>query len=476
MSLSPKHRSGAASRGLNPAPSLLLIPMKKNVLSRRHFLGTTATAGVALSAVSTASLLAADAGKPAKLGGAPVRTAPFPAWPVIDEEDEKALLEVMRGRKWSRSYGGQTTGRFEEAYANATGARHCIAVANGTSALHASLSALGVGPGDEVILPPYTFVATLNVILLQYALPVFADIDPATFQLDARKMEAAVTDRTTAVVPVHLGGNVADLDAILAAAKPRKLPVVEDACQAHLAEWRGRKAGTWGDTGCFSFQASKNWNCGEGGAVLCNDAALAEKIFAFHNNCRPRNVSGLNFNYLGSRGANLRLTEFQAAVLLSQMRRVDEQARRRSDNALYLSSMLKEIPGIQPAAMYEGCTRNAWHLFMFRYDATRFAGLSRAKFMSALGAEGIPCSAGYSPLNKDPLIQTALQSRAYQRIFPPEVLKNWAERTQCPQNDRLCQEAVWFVQTMMLGARTDMEQIAAAIRKIQTHAADLAKA
>jgi dTDP-4-amino-4,6-dideoxygalactose transaminase len=138
--------------------------------------------------------------------------------------------------------------------------------------------------------------------------------------------------------------------------------------------------------------------------------------------------------------------------------------------------MLKEIPGIQPVAMYEGCTRNAWHLYMFRYDAAKFAGLSRAKFMAALYAEGVPCSSGYSPLNKDPLIQHALQSRAYQKVFPSEVLKNWAERTQCPANDRLCQEAVWFVQTMLLGPRSDMEQIAAAIRKIHAHAAELAKA
>lgn len=450
--------------------------MKTKPISRRDFLATTTAAGVALGSGATPNLFAADSEKPAKLGGAPVRQEPFPAWPIIDDVDEKAVLDVMRSGKWSRSYGGQAASRFEDAYAKITGAKHCVAVANGTSALFASLGALGVGPGDEVILPPYTFVATLNVILLQYALPIFVDIDPATFQIDAKKVAPAITDRTTAVVPVHLGGNVADLDALLATTQPRKIPLVEDACQAHLAEWHGRKVGTWGDTGCFSFQASKNWNCGEGGAVLCNDAELAEKVYAFHNNSRARPISGFNFTYLGSRGANLRLTDFQAAVLLSQMRRVEEQTKRRSENAAHLTSMLKEIPGIIPAKMYDGCTRNAYHLYMLRYQADKFSGLPRAKFLAALSAEGIPCMAGYTPLNREPVVKATLETRAYKRIYPPEVLRDWAERTQCPQNDQLCQEAVWFAQTMLLGSRTDMEQIAAAIRKIQTHSAELAKA
>ncbi len=450
--------------------------MRQPPISRRRFLGTTAAVGVVLGTISPPHLLAADAGKPAKLGGTPVRKDPFPSWPIVDEGDEKAMLEVMRSGKWTRSYGGQMAIRFEETYAKLTGAKHCVAVANGTSALIASLGGLGVGPGDEVILPPYTFVATLNAILLQYALPVFVDIDPATFQIDPKQVAAAITEHTTAIIPVHIGGNVADLDAILAAAKPRKVPVVEDACQAHLAEWRGRKVGTWGDTGCFSFQASKNWNCGEGGAVLCNDPELAERIYAFHNNCRPRNVGGYNFTYLGSRGTNLRLTDFQAAVLLSQMRRVEQQTKRRSENAAHLTSLLKEIPGIQPAKMYEGCTVNAYHLYMFRYQPAQFAGLPRAKFMAALSAEGIPCMAGYSPLNQEPFVQATLQSRTYQKLYPAEVLKNWAERTRCPLNVQLCQESVWFGQTMLLGSRTDMDQIAEAIRKIHTHAADLAKA
>lgn len=449
-------------------------------MNRRQFLGTTA-AGASLSCLSAitpafgATVNGHTGEKPAILGGKPARSGAFPSWPVVQENDEKGLLDVVRNRKWSRSYGGVLTTKFEETYAKVNGAAHCVATANGTSALFASLGGLGVGPGDEVIMPPYTFIATLNVVLLQYALPIFVDSDRETFQIDAKKIEKSTTDRTAAIMPVHLGGNVADMDTILEISKRRKLPVVEDACQAHLAEWRGRKVGSLGDTGCFSFQASKNWNCGEGGAVLCNDAELAERVYAFHNNCRPRNTSSYNFTYLGTRGSNLRLTEFQASLLMSQMERVEAQTRKRTENADYLTSMLKEVPGIAPEKKYEGCTVNAYHLYMLRYDPQAFAGMPRARFMKALSAEGIPCSSGYTPLNKDPIIKNMLASKAYQKIYPPEVLKGWEERNQCPVNDQLCQEAVWFTQAMFLGPRSDMDAIANAIRKIQKHAADVAK-
>ena len=351
-----------------------------------------------------------------------------------------------------------------------------MATANGTSALFASLAALGIGPGDEVIVPPYTFIATINAVLLHYALPVFVDTDPETFQIDPRKIEAAITDRTAAIMPVHIGGNVADMDAILAIAKKHKLPVIEDACQAHLAEWRGKKVGTLGTTGCFSFQVTKNLCSGEGGAILTNDGELAEQCYAFHNNSRARTATGYNFAYLGGRGANLRMTEFQGTLLLAQMTRLEEQSQTREQNAQYLTSMLKEIPGIQPAKMYEGCTRNAYHLYMFRYKPEAFAGLPRAKFLQALDAEGIPCSGGYSPLNKESFLQTALNSKGFRRIYPKEVLDRWEERNHCPANDQLCQEAVWFTQTMFLGTRSDMDQIAEAVRKIQAHAEALARA
>jgi dTDP-4-amino-4,6-dideoxygalactose transaminase len=418
-------------------------------------------------------VLGTEARKPAQLGGPPVRTAPFPGWPVIDAREDEALLDVLHGGKWYRG-DGQTVNRFEKAYAELTGAGHCIATANGTSALFTSLAGLEVGPGDEVILPPYTFVATLNVIFLQHALPVFVDSDIETCQIDAGKIEDAVADRTAALLPVHLGGNPADLDTVMDVSRRRKIPVIEDACQAVMGEWRDRKLGTVGATGCFSFQASKNLNSGEGGAILTDDDELADRCYAFHNHSRPRRRGG--FDYGSGRAANLRLTEFQAGLLLAQMTRLEEQAKTRDENAAHLTAQLDEIPGIRPARMYEGCTRNAYHIYMLRYEAEKFAGLSREAFMQALRAEGVPCSSGYRPLNKETLITNTLASRAYRRIYPPELLADWAERNRCPVNDRLCEEAVWFGQTMLLGPRSDMDDIATAVQKIHAAAPDLARA
>jgi dTDP-4-amino-4,6-dideoxygalactose transaminase len=435
--------------------------------TRRRFLAAAPLAG---------AVLAADVpgDRPALLGGAKAHPAPFPSWPIFDQTEERAVLDTLRSGKWYRGNGKNVT-RFEELYAQLTGAKTCLATANGTSALITSINAMGIEPGDEVIVPPYTFIATVNAVLRQHALPVFVDTDPATFQMDARKLEAAITPRTRAIVPVHLGGNVCDLATILPIAARHNVPVLEDACQAHLAEWRGRKVGTFGLAGCFSFQASKNLNGGEGGAILTNDEDLRERCFAFHNNGSGFRSIGNNFTY-NSTGCNLRMPEFQAALLLAQMTRIQAQAETRAENAAYLTSMLQEIPGIAPARMYEGCTRNAYHLYMFRYARQHFADLPRTAFLKALAAEGVPASGGYSPLNTQPFLKNALHSRGYQRIFSAKEIATWEERNHCPANDGLCDEAVWFVQTMLLAPRRSMEQIAEAIRKIQKHAGDLAKA
>ncbi len=436
----------------------------------RRSLFTAASAGIAMAA----SKVSVAPGKPAILGGPPARTQAFPSWPVADHGDEQALVNVVRSKCWFRG-NGETVRRFEQAYAQLTGAKFCLATSSGTGALQTSLAALGVGPGDEVILPPYTFVATLNVILNLYALPVFVDSDLDTTQIDARKIDPAITSKTTAMIPVHLAGSVADLDAILPVARKHNVPVIEDACQSHLAEWRNHKAGTFGATGCFSFQATKNLNCGEGGAILTNDELLYEKCFAYHWNGSGRKRAGVDLAD-AMHGTKFLMTEFQAAILLSQMTRLEQQARTREQNALYLASLLREIPGIAPARMYDGCTRNAYHGFIFRYEKERFAGMSRAKFLKALGAEGIPASSGYSPLNKRQYLRNALQSKGYQRLYTRQELARIEERNACPVNDRLCEEAVWIMQSVFLSGRTDMEQIAGAIAKIQAHAAEIARA
>ena len=380
------------------------------------------------------------------------------------------MINVVRSGRWNRS---ERVRRFEEAWAQRLGAKYCLATTNGTSSLFTALHALGVGPGDEVIVPPYTFVATINAVLLCHSIPVFVDSDPETFQIDAAKIEAAITPRTAAIMPVHLGGSVADLDTILPVAAKRKIPVIEDACQSHFAEWRGKKASTLGTFGAFSFQASKNLNCGEGGALMSNDEEVWERARSFHDAGRSHGRSPLEYV---SNGANLRMTEFQAGILLEQLTRLEQQSRKREENARYLTDLLSEIPGIRPARMYAGCTRNAYHLYMFRYDAAKFGGLPRAKFLKALEAEGIPCSPGYRPLNREPFLTGTIESRAFQRVYSDQDRRSWRDRNQCPKNDRLCEEAVWFTQTMLIGPRHDMDEIGAAIRKIRRHADAIARA
>ena len=191
-----------------------------------------------------------------------------------------------------------------------------------------------------------------------------------------------------------------------------KIPVIEDACQAHLAEWRSKKVSTLGDLGCFSFQASKNLNAGEGGCIITNSDEWIERCRSFHNN--GRGPAGGSFSYVRN-GCNLRMTEFQAALLIEQYSRVEEQSKLREQNAACLASQLRDIPGIQPARMYPGCTRNAYHIFLMRYDPAR-------SYLKALSAEGVPCSGGYSPLNKEPFLEHTLKSRAYQRLYDEATL------------------------------------------------------
>ena len=453
----------------------------KDPISRRHFLETASLAGAGLTLAlpqlgGSARGADAVAGKPAKLGGKPVCSGGWPGWPVYGEPEEQSLLGTLKSGHWYRGTGKAVSG-FEAAYEKLTGAKHCLATASGTAALSTALGALDVGPGDEVIIPPYTFVATYNVVVLNYALPVFVDSDLESFQIDADKIDAAVTKNTRVIMPVHLGGYPADLDKILEVASKHQVTVVEDACQAHLAEWRGRKVGTWGMAGCFSFQASKNLNSGEGGAVLTNDDQFAETCYNFHNQGRARQVSGYNFSYSGTRGSNLRLCEFQGGLLTAQVTRVIEQSNRRHENALYLTKLLGEIPGIKPAKLHPHATRSAYHLYMFRYDPAQFAGLSRAKFLAALSAEGVPASSGYGVMNKDAYVSALAKNKHFLKLYGEKRLKEWLDRNQnLPENDKLCEQAVWLTQTMTLAEREKMDQIAEAIRKIRRYAAELAKA
>lgn len=444
-------------------------------LNRRTFLNALAVAGTGLATgLSTPSMGIAKE-KPALLGGPKAHPGTFPTWPVFDTKEDNSLSNILDSKRWGR-LDGKTVADFEQQYASLTGAKRCLGVSSGTSALLTILGALEIGPGDEVVIPVYTFVATYNAVVLNYALPIFVDTDLESFQIDANKIEPALSANTRLVMPVHIGGSPADLDKIVEVTTKANVPMVEDACQAHLASWRGKMVGTYGLAGAFSFQSSKNLNSGEGGAVITNDEAFADTCYRFHN----QGQGGSGTSYLagsGTRASNMRLTEFQGALLLAQMSRLEDQAKRRSENAAYLSSLLEEIPGIYPAKLYNGTTNSAYHLYMFRYDKKHFADMDRSKFLKALTAEGVPCSSGYGTMNKDKYVTDLANNRHYIKIYGKAAMQNWLERNQCPQNDILAgEQGVWLTQTMLLGSKTDMEQIAEAIEKIHHHAATLAKA
>ena len=438
-----------------------------NELTRRAFVKAAAAGSSALAwlgARRAPRVLAAEADKPALLGGTPVHRGGWPGWPQWREAWEPQILQVLRSGRWCRSGGGGQVPEFEAGWAGLLGAKRCVATASGTTALITALHVMGVDAGDEVITSPYTFIATYNTILMHKALPVFADTDPATLTLDPASIESRITERTRAIVPVHIYGLPCDMDPINAVAQRHKLAVVEDACQAWLAEFRGQKCGTLGNLGCFSFQNSKHLTCGEGGAVVGADDAVMDRAYSYHN-------FGSGGPHLGSK---CRMTEFQAAILLAQMERLEEQTQRRWENARYLTSQLQGIPGIHPHRLYDGVTRAAYHLYPLRFKADEFQGVTRDKFIAALRAEGIPCSGGYGRLNKAPFIENTLNSRNFQRMYSREELDHCRAQIECPENDQLCNEAVCFSQQLLLGSKEDIDDIANAIGKIYENREQLA--
>lgn len=431
-----------------------------NSLRRRELLTGAAAAAAMIAATRTDSAIASETTEDGASSRKLTQDKSQVDWPVWDDSEAEVLLSVLNSGKWGRTSGGKKLREFESAFAEAMQAKTCLATSSGTTALLTSMGALGIGPGDEVILPPYTFVATFNAITSSYALPVFVDSHLESFQIDTRKIAAAITTNTKLLMPVHIGGTPADLDALVAIADQHKVPMIEDACQAPLAAWRGRGVGTFGLGGCFSFQASKNLTAGEGGAILSNDEAFAQKCVAFHTPGGAKGVQSLG------RGSNYRLTEFQAGLLLAQLERLKVHAKLRDENAAYLNSMLAKIPGIYPATWPEGTTRSGWHLYMFRYAPDENQSVDRAEFIRRLSQAGVSASAGYTSLNRSVHVQALATNPHYLKIYGLERMKAWADQNQCPVNDKLCSQAVWFTQTKLLGTRAEMERIAETIGKV----------
>jgi dTDP-4-amino-4,6-dideoxygalactose transaminase len=395
----------------------------------------------------------------ALLGGRPVRDRPFTRWPLFGEREEARVLAAFRSGHWGRLDGNEVN-EFEQRFAAVHGCQHGIAMVNGTVSLRLALIAAGLEAGSEVIIPPYTFFSTASAVIEANMVPVFADVDLETFNLDPRAFEAAITPRTRAVIPVHFAGQASDMDAIMAIARKHDLLVIEDAAHAHGASYKNRPAGSLGHVASFSFQSSKNLTCGEGGILTTNDPRLAATCRSLHN-C-GRVPTGLWYEHHVISG-NYRLGELQGALLNAQLDVLEDQTKTRDANGQYLAGRLAKLPGLHPQARPEFCTRNAYHLFMMRVEGQQF-GAPRAGVIEALRAEGIPCSGGYGySLNEQPMFR----DRAFGPYLPGIKDGLDYQRVHCPNSDLLCREqALWLEQAMFLGSREDMDDIWRAFEKI----------
>jgi len=397
--------------------------------------------------------------KLALLGGTPVRNQPFTSWPVFGKTEERRLLRTLRSGQWGRLHGTEVA-EFENRFAVMHGCRLGIAVVNGTVALRIALLAAGIREEDEVIVPPYTFFSTASSVIEANAVPVFADIDLDTFNLDPRAVEAAITPRTRAIIPVHFAGQPADLNAIMAIARKRKLTVIEDAAHAHGAMYRNRPAGSLGHMASFSFQSSKNMSSGEGGIITTNNGRLAEACRSIQN-C-GRSPTGLWYEHHVISG-NYRLGEFQGAVLNAQLDRLEGQTQTRDRNGQYLAAELSRLPGIHPQKRPGDCTRHSYHLFMLRVDGRKF-GAPRVAVIKALQAEGIPCSGGYGySLPRQPMFR----NKTFGPYLPNASARLNYRKDSYPNSDLICREqCIWFEQSIFLGRRADMDDIARAMEKV----------
>jgi len=390
-------------------------------------------------------------------GGKPVRTKPYPSWPVFDTDEQNELLEALKGGRWS--IGGEKLMAFEAEFAAFHQARYGVACSSGSAALVIALKALGVGPGDHVLVPAYTFVSTAQAVLDLGATPVFVDVDQDTYTISIPEAERQLTPRTKVVVPVHVAGCPADMDEVRKFSDRHGVRILEDAAQAHGAEWSGRRVGAIGDLGVFSFYQSKNMTAGEGGFIVTDSQGLADLVWSFHNVGRDRRREWYeHVRY----GWNARMTEFQAAVLRAQLRRLPQMMTKREDAASYLTRRLDEIEGIAPLKIPPKVTRHSHHLYIFRFSSAAFGGISKESFVSALRAEGIPCSKGYTPLYAYGFLWEAMREKVQDRSSLKLV-----------NAEKAVEEAVWIPQNVLLASREELDDIVEAVEKIKRCSGEL---
>jgi dTDP-4-amino-4,6-dideoxygalactose transaminase len=430
--------------------------------TRRKFIASVSAgslAAIASGAIPALGKTTGNSGRLAILGGTPAVPAKiFPEWPYVDQAMIDAIVKTTRSGIWSRiqSKNG-TVPTLEKEYAALMGTKRCVTTGSGTQALSCCVEALGIGAGDEVITSPYTDMGTISSILTARALPVMADLDAASFQLDPKDVEKKISANTKAIMPVHMMGQPCNMDRIMAIAKKHKLRVIEDACQAHLAEFRGKKLGTIGDVGSFSFQTSKTIACGEGGAVTGNDEALMDKVFTVMMNGGNKVI-----------GTKYRMNELEGAIILGQLAGVKERFATRNRNAAYLTSRLKGFPGLVPQKLYPGTDSGSFYIYAMTYRKEYFNNADRGKFLKALAAEGISLSPYISNgLHREPWTEFILNLDVYRKMYSPERLKRYRDELNLPVCDKVCGELVMiWASGPLLGTQADMDDIINAIMKV----------
>ncbi len=400
------------------------------------------------------------------LGGTPIRDVlpEYMKWPTGGCLEREALLRKLYSGNWT-SLGEENT-NFAKRYADYCQVKHALPVINGTVSIELIFRALEIGYGDEVVVPPYTFTASVHSIVMAGATPVFADIDPTTFTIDPESVVEKITSKTKAILVVHLGGRPADMDTLKALAQNHGVVIIEDAAHAHGSEWRGQRCGSIGKAGSFSFQASKNISCGEGGAITTNDTHLYERLWSMHNNGRPYNEKGYSHTILGT---DARLAEWQCAILSARMERIDKDIETRMNAAKRLNDALRQVSYLEPLATDDRVTRNAYHLFPFRYHAEALDGLPRSVFLNALNAENVcVASDGYSmPIYRMKMLYTKDYQRMTGKIFldPSKEL---------PNNELIAsKEGCWLTHSSLLGENQDTDRIIDALNRIGKQAYDL---
>ncbi len=415
-------------------------------------------------------MVSRSAAELALLGGTPVRSTAWPQWPARGEEEERAILAAIRDGDWGGfPLPNERADAFARAFAERHDCAHALCVANGTVSLEAALQAMGVEPGAEVIVPAYTFEATASAALFAGCAPVFADIDPETYCIDVGAAEALVTERTQAIVPVHLAMTIADLDAIGALAEKRGLAVLEDCAHAHGARWRGRGVGSWGDAGSFSFQTSKLMTAGEGGIVTTSEARILDRLHTLVNCGRRQPEAAATDPVIGH---NYRMTDLQAALLAVQLGRLDRQHEIRAANARRLRAAIEDVEGLSNLRIDLRVTTQAIYQFVFRFDGRAFAGLDRDVFVAALEAEGVPADGRF--YESLPVSELLLPDPTRYPAWSTALARRPA--TDCPNAEHAAyRESVWLPHQLLLGTADDVDDIVEAVLKVQRGAADLAR-